>query len=47
MISAYIEKEDTAMSHLLQYYKDVRVQLIEVPEDQFENLIRRIAKVLN
>ena len=47
MISVYIEKEDTAMSHLLQYYKDVRVQLIEVSEDQFENLIRRIAKVLN
>lgn len=47
MISVYIEKEDTAMSHLLQYYKDVHVQLIEVAQDQYENLTRRIAKVLN
>jgi len=35
MISAYVENEDTAVSFLLQYYKDVHVQLIEISEDQY------------
>jgi len=35
MVSAYFEKEDTAMPILLQYYKDVHVQLIEISEDQY------------
>jgi len=43
MISAYFENEDTAIPILLQYYKDVHVQLIEISEDQYKNLTQRIA----
>jgi len=47
MVSAYFEKVDTAMPILLKYYKDVHVQLIEIPEDQYENMTQRIAKDQN
>lgn len=47
MISAYFEKEDTAMPYLLHFYKDVHVQLIEIPEDQYENLVNKTAIMVN
>jgi len=47
MVSVYIEKQHRAIPILLQYYKDVHVQLIEIPEVQYETLTEIIAIIVN